>query len=182
MKLIYNYTIKPHIMANLQSQKKWYVIVSKAIHYKKSATILERFAVPYYLPVQRQLRYWSDRKKWVNVPILSPYLFLFTTEQQRKVIFPSGNHFRFLTCEWKAVTVKEEEIEKIKLLCSHTADMKIEQHPLKKGELVEIIKGPLAGMNGYAVRENGKHRFLIQILSLGQFANVDVDSSWLKAC
>jgi transcription antitermination factor NusG len=166
-----------------QGPKKWYVIVSKTIHYKKAATKLERLGLSFYLPLQRQLHYWSDRKKWIDVPILSPYIFLLTDDQERKLIFQSShNLFYFLKSGGRPATVREEEIEKIKLLCHASTNMKMEPPSITRGDLVEITSGPLAGMNGYTLWENGKHRFLIRILSLGQFASVDIDSSCLKVC
>ena len=165
-----------------ETQRKWYVIVAKTIHYKKAAAILQKLNFIFYLPTQRQLHYWSDRKKWVEVPILSPYIFLFTNESERKVIFQSSNFFYFMNYGGKLATAKEDEIEKVKLFCNYSTNMKIEQHPVKKGDLVQVINGPLSGMRGYTLKENGRHRLLIQILSLGQFASVDIDSSWLRSC
>jgi len=165
-----------------KEQRKWYVIVTKTIHYKKAAAILEKLGFSFYLPTQRQLHYWSDRKKWVDVPILTPYIFLLTNEMERKVIFQSCNFFHFLNWGGKPATAKDDEIENVKLLCNYSSNIKIEPHSIKKGDFVEVISGPLSGMNGYTLQENGKHRFLVQIRSLGQFASVDIDSSWLRIC
>src|SRR5450432_1488912 len=107
-----------------KTQSKWYVIVAKTIHYKKASAILEKLGFSFYLPLQRQLHYWSDRKKWVDVPILSPYIFLFTNEPERKLLFQICNFFHFLNFERKLATVMEEEIEKVKLLCNYSANMK----------------------------------------------------------
>lgn len=162
------------------SSRKWHVIVARAIHYKKAAEILERLGFSFYIPVQRQLHYWSDRKKWIDVPILNPYIFLFTDESERKLIFQTCNFFHFLNWAGKLATAKEEEIEKLKILCGCSSNIKMEQHSIKKGDLVEVITGPLSGMNGYTLQENGRHRFLVQISSLGQFASVEIDSNCLK--
>jgi transcription antitermination factor NusG len=168
--------------ATHEVKDRWYVIVSKAIHYKKAAAILEKLGFSFYLPTQRQLHYWSDRKKWIDVPILNPYIFLFSNDQGRKLLFQSCSSFHFLTCKGKLANVKEEEIEKVRRLCNYAINMKMEQSLVKKGDLVEIINGPLTGMYGYALKENGKHRFFVQILSLGQFASVDIESHLLRVC
>lgn len=162
--------------------KKWHVIVSHTIHYKKAAATLEKLGLSFYLPLQRQLHKWSDRKKWVNVPIFSPYIFLFTNNTERKLLFQSCNFFSFLSCEGNPVTVKLEEVEKVKFLCDYSSDMKMEQSSAKKGDKVEVIKGPFLGMTGYALQEHGKHRFMVLLTGLGQFASVDVESSWLRVC
>lgn len=170
------------MIVSVSNNDKWFVIVSRSAHYKKAADTLKKLQLTYYLPLQRQLHYWSDRKKWVNVPILSPYIFLFTNDSGRKLIFQSCNFLSFLSCNGQPVTVKPEEVDKVKFLCDHSSNMKMEQVPVRKGDRVEVIKGPLLGLSGYAVQENGKHRFLVQILGLGQFASVDVDGAWLRVC
>src|SRR5690349_10946176 len=127
-------------------QKNWYVIVYKTIHYNKAANLLEKLGFSFYLPIQRQLHYWSDRKKWVDVPILSPYIFLFTNETERKLIFQSCSCFHFLTADRKLATAKEEEVENIKMICNYSAPIRIERSAIKKGDFVKVICGPLSGM------------------------------------
>jgi transcriptional antiterminator RfaH len=161
---------------------KWHVVVTKTNQYKNSAAILEKLGFPYYLPLQKQLHYWSDRKRWIQVPILSPYIFLFTNESDKKRLFQCSHHFHFLFFGGKPSIAKEEEIERIRLLCDYAVNIKMEGLPPKKGDIVEIVTGPFSGLKGYATQEKGKNRLLIHILSLGQFASVDMDSSWLKVC
>ncbi|HMH20134.1 MAG TPA: UpxY family transcription antiterminator [Puia sp.] len=163
-----------------KSRNKWHVAIAKSSYYRKAAALLDRLNVRFYVPIQRQLHYWSDRKKWVDVPILSPYIFLFISESERKDLFQSCNFLHFMNRNGKLATVNEDEIEKVKLLCDHSSDLRLEQSGVKKGDSVMIVAGPLSGMNGHALQENGKHRFLIQIASLGQFASVEVDRTWLK--
>lgn len=163
-----------------KSRSKWHVAISKSSYYRKAVSVLERLNVSSYVPIQRQLRHWSDRKKWVDVYILSPYIFLFISESERNDLFQCCHFLHFMNRDGKLATVNEMEIEKVKLLCHHSSDMRLEQSGVKKGDLVEIVTGPLSGMSGHALHENGKHRFLVQITSLGQFASVDIDRSWLR--
>jgi transcription antitermination factor NusG len=153
------------------------------MHYKKAGALLGKLGYSYYLPIQRQLHYWSDRKKWVDVPIFNPYIFLFTSDQNRRLLFQNSSFFHFLTCEGRLAIAKEEEVEQIKLLCNYSSAIKMEQAPLvKKGDLVEVINGPFSGMQGYASEQNGKHRVFLNIASLGQFASVEIESSLLRVC
>ena len=168
-------TSQPSVAPN-----KWHIATTKISYYRKAAAVLKVLNVSFYLPIQRQLHYWSDRKKWVNVPILSPYIFLFVNEPERKALFQCCSFLRFMNKDGRLATVREDEIEKVRLLCDHSVDMKLEEPLVHMGDKVEIICGPLAGLKGHAMQENGKHRFLILIESLGQFASVDVDRNWLR--
>lgn len=162
--------------------KSWHAVTTKKIPYKKAPAILDKLGYSYYLPLQKQLHYWSDRKRWIDVPILYPYVFIFTNISERKLLFETCDFFRFLRNNGKLAVAKNEEIERIKLLCIYKYDIQIESTEIKKGDRVVVMHGPLAGMKGFAVQENGKHRFLVQIESLGKFASVEIDSNFLQAC
>ncbi len=164
-----------------QILKNWYVVVVRSIPYKTATSVLQKLGYTFYLPLQKQLRYWSDRKRWIEVPVLSPYIFIFTSEKDRKLLFETCNFFRFLKSDGKLAVAREEEIEKVKMLCNYAVDIKIEPCHVSEGDKVTIIQGPLAGLCGYAISENGKNRFLIRIKSLGKFASVEIDRNFLKA-
>jgi transcription antitermination factor NusG len=162
------------------SPEKWYVVVVKKIPYTDAQPLLQKLGYSCYMPVQKQLHHWSDRKKWINVPILRPYIFLYTTLKDRKLLFENSDFFYFLKTEGRLATSSESEIEHLKMLCDYQSSVSIQPKPVKKGDKVEIISGPLSGMKGFTFQESGKQRFLIQIESLGQFASIEIESSKLK--
>jgi transcription antitermination factor NusG len=163
-----------------QSSEKWYVVVVKNIPYAKAQSLLQKMGYSFYMPVQKQLHYWSDRKKWVNVPILRPYIFLFTNLKDRQFLFESSDYFYFLKMDGRLAISSEREIAHLKMLCNYPYSVSIQPKTVKRGDKVEIISGPLSGMQGYTFQESGKHRFQIQIESLGQFASIEIESSRLK--
>jgi transcription antitermination factor NusG len=162
------------------SPEKWYVVVVKKIPYTDAQPLLRKLGYACYVPVQKQLHYWSDRKKWIDVPILRPYIFLYTNLKDRDLLFENSDFFYFLRSEGRLATSSESEITHLKMLCNEQASVSIQPKPVKKGDKVEIISGPLSGMQGFTFQESGKQRFLIQIESLGQFASIEIESSKLK--
>ena len=57
-------------------------LYTKARHEKVVASELEK-KVLNYLPILRERRKWSDRKKWVELPYFKSYLFVKTTNNDR---------------------------------------------------------------------------------------------------
>jgi transcription antitermination factor NusG len=163
-----------------ESYKKWYVVVVKKITYTKAQELLQRMGYSFYMPIQKQLHYWSDRKKWVNVPILRPYIFLLTSLSDRKLLHETSDFFYFLKTASGLATSSESEIEHLRMLCNHEHSVSIQPRPVQKGDRVEIISGPLSGMQGYTFQESGKQRFQMHIESLGQFACIEIESSRLR--
>ncbi len=158
----------------------WYVVIVRKFPYHKVRGLLHKMGYAFYMPVQRQLHYWSDRKKWVNVPILRPYLFLYTNLTDRQRLLENSDCFYFLKSNGKLAISTENEIEHLQRLCNYEDAVSIQQDPVRKGNKVEIISGPLTGMKGYTFEESGKHRFQIQIESLGHFASIDIEANRLK--
>ncbi len=161
---------------------QWYVLVAKSLTHKRVSALLHKLNLEYYLPVQRQLHYWSDRKKWVDVPILKPYLFLYSTEAGRDILFNTTSAFRFLRFDGKLATASQREIDDIRLLCSYGSNIKLENGQARAGDKVNIVAGPLAGLQGLVLQQNGAHKLQVQIASLGRFASVEVESSYIQTC
>lgn len=163
----------------MNDTKNWHVVVTRKANYKNAGALLEKLGYSFYIPIQKQLRYWSDRKRWIDVPVLIPYIFILTNPSGRKLLFESSNIFRFITMNGKLAIAKEQEIENLKLICSYSQGVTIRNSSIKKGDKITITHGPFTGMTGYVVKESGKQRFHIMINSLGKFASVDIDSNLL---
>ncbi|NQU85049.1 MAG: antitermination protein NusG, partial [Mariniphaga sp.] len=48
---------------------QWYAIYTKANGEKKLCSSLRKKNIECYLPLQKVLKYWSDRKKWIEEPL-----------------------------------------------------------------------------------------------------------------
>ena len=55
--------------------KNWIVVRSKPRSEKIAYAQLAEKGIEAYLPLLKERRKWSDRKKWVNFPLFSSYLF-----------------------------------------------------------------------------------------------------------
>ena len=56
--------------------KSWYALYVKSRAEKKVAADLSANSIEYYLPLQKVLKQWSDRKKWVEEPLFRSYVFV----------------------------------------------------------------------------------------------------------
>ena len=55
--------------------EKWKAIYTSSRQEKKVAAYLEKFEIENYLPIYKSLRFWKDRKKWVEMPLFNGYVF-----------------------------------------------------------------------------------------------------------
>ena len=77
-------------------QETWKVIYCSSRQEKKVKIYLEQRGVIHYLPLINKLRIWSDRKKWVEMPLFNSYVFVHLEEKDRPLVFQSPGAVRFL--------------------------------------------------------------------------------------
>ena len=76
----------------------WNVLHIKSKTEKKVFERLSNLGVDVYCPFQRTLKKWTDRKKWIDEPVLKPYIFVKSpdSEFQKLQILNTPGVVRFL--------------------------------------------------------------------------------------
>jgi transcription antitermination factor NusG len=128
-------------------KKDWYVVYTKPRSEKKVAERLERQGFEVFLPLNKTVRQWSDRKKKVEVPLFNSYLFvhLDLARDQYPVLDVEGV-VRFVYYLGKPAVVREQEIERIRFILQNYTE--IEAFALQPGASVRITGGSLKGNTG----------------------------------
>lgn len=73
-------------MENNPLKYNWYAIRVKSRSEKKVLFDLVELQIEAYLPIQRKLRQWSDRKKWVETPLISGYVFVYISRKEYEAV------------------------------------------------------------------------------------------------
>jgi transcription antitermination factor NusG len=153
------------------ADKKWLVIYTTPRAEKKvNERLLERGIVT-YLPLYKTIRQWSDRKKKVELPLFSSYIFVHVSESDRLKVLETDGVVRFLYYLKKPAEVRQKEIDAIRLFLHETEGMKIK---VEVGQKVEIASGPMEGIYGEVMRI-GKEKLVLRIeqLSMSLLAEVE---------
>lgn len=157
----------------------WYAVYTHPRAEKKAYAGLAENDIEAYLPLQRTLKKWSDRKKWVEEPLFRSYIFVHIRQNQYFDVLNTPGIVRYVTFEGKAVAVPQKQIDAIQYFLSETEiNPETSDNPvLVPGSLVEITRGPLKGMIGQLVDFQGQKRVRIEIEALGQFLNLSISSN-----
>ena len=157
------------------NNKNWHVVYTRSRAEKKVLAEMEYLGIEAYLPIQKQLRQWSDRKKWVDVPLLPGYLFVCITQKQYDKALQADGVVAYVRFEGKAAVIPEEQILTIKQLLEQT-EIKVETltQNFKSGDKVEVIAGPLLGVNGTLIHLKGRNRVAVQIEQLQISLTVEI--------
>lgn len=146
----------------------WYAIRVKSRSEKKVFADLLELGIEAYLPLQRKLRQWSDRKKWVEMPLITGYVFVYISRKEYETVLRIYNVVCYVYFEGKAAVIRDEDINLLKrMLGQAEVELEITVEELKPGQMVEIITGPLIGVVGELIDFKGKNKVALRIPPLG---------------
>src|SRR5215467_1551262 len=96
----------------------WFAVQTKPRHEKKVSLELVEKGLHSFLPLQRTRRRWSDRYKWVELPLFSQYVFVrmaLDTEVRARVLRTVGV-VRFAGAPGRGTPVPDEQIETLQAM------------------------------------------------------------------
>ena len=165
----------------LKRNYKWYAIYTRSRSEKKLHEELVEKGVECYLPLKRELRVWSDRKKWVESPMFTSYVFVRVSEREYYDAISSIWAARYVCFSGKAVPIPESQIEALKLfLADNKRNVELTSESMKKGDQLEVTIGPLKGVRGELIQLRGKHRIVLRFISLGCCVHADISLDEVK--
>jgi transcription antitermination factor NusG len=167
------------VNANLKS--RWYALYTTPRAEKKVKLELERRNFECYLPLIKTLKQWSDRKKKVELPLFNSYIFV-RAELSRDMypILDVPGVVKFVRLGQEIPPVREEQIEAIQLLLANFDEVEVRNEVIRLKEKVEIIAGPLAGLQGIVVDHQGVKSFGLELEQLGCILKVTLPKQFLK--
>ena len=160
--------------------KNWYALYTRPRYEKRTAVELKHLGIEFYLPLVKTLRVWSDRKKWVEIPLFSSYLFIKTEEGELYKALAFYGAVRIVSFEGKPVVIPEKQIDEIKMILS--SEIKAEPVDVKipAGSKVEIIRGPLIGIIAEMVQYNNKHKIIIRMNQLEKSFEIQIPRNHVR--
>ncbi|HHJ10847.1 MAG TPA: UpxY family transcription antiterminator [Bacteroidetes bacterium] len=166
------------------NKELWYAIYVRSRHEKKVYDLLTEDGITSYLPVERKLKLWSDRKKWVTEPLFRSYVFVFINIADYPVylkVLQTEGVVKFVRFGGVPVPIPEKHMEAIRIYeKSGEFISEEEEQELKVGDEVEVIGGALKGVFGRLVEIRKKRKVRIMIDGLNQSVYVDIRKSFLK--
>ena len=163
-----------------KATKIWYPVYTRARAEKKVYSWVIKHGIECYLPLKKVLRQWSDRKKWVNVPLFSSYVFVKINMLEYYEVLNTPGVARFVWFEGKPVPISEKQILTIQLLLKGDVDLESIDEIYQQGDQVAIDYGPLRGISGELIDYRGKKKILIRINEIGKNLVIEVPLSYIK--
>jgi len=160
--------------------KKWYALYTKSRSEKKAYGLLVDKGIETYLPLEKKLKLWSDRKRWVEEPFIRSYIFVKTEQYNLEAALNTPGVVSVVRFGGQPATVNEKQIEAIKTILSGNEEYELCAETFEPGEKVEIDKGDLKGIYGELVHHLNKYKVLIRIESINQNILIRINPSYLR--
>jgi transcription antitermination factor NusG len=158
----------------------WYAVYVNVKHEKKVVQKLQEQQIEAYSPVLKKLQQWSDRKKWVEFPMLSGYVFVKIDITEKEKVLHCPGVFTFIKFNSAEAKIRDAEIEILKSIEKSGYDVTQVTEGLKLLDEVEITQGQLKGLSGTIVQFQNLNYVQIQLESLHQSIKVKLPQHILK--
>ena len=160
---------------NNDTTYQWFALYTKAMTEKKVRRELQQRGIEVYIPMRKELRQWSDRKKWVETPIINSYLFVHIQIDDYRRVFESKGVISYVANKGKAVVIPDHEIEAMKRTVGSNLTFNLETDAIRIGKNITIASGPLKGISGEIVEIQGAKKLYLRISHIGYTLVVNLD-------
>lgn len=144
----------------------WFAIYTRPKNEKKVTEQLIKLGIDAYCPMVTQMKQWSDRKKKVESPLISSYVFVNLAEKERNTVFEVHGIVRYLYWLGKPAIIQDHEIALLKESLKGILTS-VEVEGIQPGDSLTITKGPFQGKEGIVSQvEKNKIRLVLKELGV----------------
>ena len=164
------------------AHRQWLVAYVQSCLEKKTAQRLATMGIECYLPVQSEIRQWSDRRKRVDRLVIPMMIFVHVTPQERPLplSLQAVSRYMVLRGESTPAVIPDEQMAQFRFMLDYSPEaVEMCSVPLAPGDAVKVIKGPLAGLEGELITVNGKSKVAVRLELLG-CAHVDIPIGFVE--
>ena len=142
----------------------WYAVHTYPRHERAVAERIRQQQLTSFLPTITETHRWSDRRKVVEIPLFSCYVFvnLIPTNETRLRVLRTNGVIGFVGSQRTGTPIPEEQIEAVRALLERKVACRA--HPfLRVGQRVRVRGGALDGVEGLFVSQNGDDSIVISV-------------------
>lgn len=153
------------------NERHWYVAYVMSCRERKAAEALGAIGYEHYLPVQREVRQWSDRKKVVERMVLPRMIFIRCTNMERvRVLKEIPAIYCFMNSKgpYTPVVVPDIQLETFRSMVERSGrPVSVVTETFAPGDKVRVKDGPLTGCECELISVSGKKCLAVRLGAIG---------------
>lgn len=166
---------------NLELDRQdWYAARVRVRHELQVEELLRFKGYETFVPLMTERRRWTDRIKNVEKPMFPGYVFLQAGGALGGPVLTTPGVIHLVGSGRTPLAVDDAEIEAVRRI----ADSRSAGRPwpyLRVGQRVEIVSGPLAGLEGVLAEDAGDRRVVVSVSLLQRSLAVKIEADWVIA-
>ena len=163
------------------TEAKWFAVYTK---YKREKIILRdlhRQDIQAYLPIQKLTRIYASKRKKVEIPLISCYIFVKITKAEYLPVLQTDNVVNFVRIAKNLISIPEREIEILRKVVGEGIPVTAEpSSAFSRGDQVEIVGGSLTGLTGTLIDNHGEKEVIIDLESMGYSLRMTLEAKYLR--
>jgi transcription antitermination factor NusG len=164
-----------------QAAVRWFALRVKSRHEKAVAAAVRGKGFEEFLPLYRWRHVWSDRTKWVEMPLFPGYVFCKLDPEFRLPLLTIPGALDFVAFGRTPAPIADGEMESVQA----AVRSKLNFEPcsfLDGGDRVRLDQGPAGaiGMEGIVTKVEAEHRMIISVTVLKRSMSVQIEPSWVE--
>jgi transcription termination/antitermination protein NusG len=149
----------------------WYALKVRTGSESMIVTLLKSRGFAPYCPTQKVRRQYSDRIKIVDAPVLPGYIFCrFDVQKKLPVISTPGVDYIVGFADGPTPIPEQQLVDLRRVIEAGASPVRF----LTRGQKVRVTKGPLQGVEGVLIRDQGGDQLVVSIGLLQQGAALRV--------
>ncbi|WP_207534029.1 transcription termination/antitermination protein NusG [Desertivirga arenae] len=157
----------------------WYAVYTKPRFEKKVADSLSAIGIENYCPLNRVVKQWSDRRKVVEEPLFTSYVFVKMNLKQHSAIRQVPGLVNFVYWLGKPAVIHDSEIITIKDFLKEATNVQLERTAIRNNAVVRITAGSFMNMEGHIINVN-KRTVKVELPSIGCALVAEVSKDYVE--
>jgi len=133
-----------------------------------------------YVPLQKVVRQWSDRRKLVEEPLIRSYCFVNVAPVQQYQVLNTPGAVRYVWFSGKPAAIPAKQIDLLKIITGYNIPVECLPGNIQPGTKVKVTAGPMAGYVGEMITTAGKSRVIIRIEQLETAISLSISPALLE--
>jgi len=156
----------------------WHVIHTKPRQEKALANSLSQMKIAFFLPLLCQTRIYGHRRRRVEIPLFSGYLFLRGSVEATYAALDTRRAVRAI----RVVDQDTFDHEMKQIDLALRGQGVLDPYPfIEVGRRVRVKSGPFCGLEGLVDARKRDDRIILIVQTIGQATSLEIDASLLEA-
>lgn len=160
----------------MNENKQWHVVYTRPRWEKKVAETLTRRKIENYCPIHQPVKQWSDRRKSVQKPLFTSFVFVRVSNSQVSSLSKINGVINLVYWLGEPAVIRPSEVEAIRKFVDHHRNIRLEKTPMTMESSIRIADALVMETDAQIVSIKNK-TVKVGLPSLGYMMYAEVETA-----